>query len=83
MTEPVLAHFGRFGEAMVPVLQAAMPDVEFVACAPDGTPPVDGEVLATLAYDVAGLERAMTPAVRWVHELAWTASPSTWSATGP
>ena len=67
--QPVLAHFGRFGDAMVPVLQAAMPDVEFVACAADGTPPVDGEVLATLAYDVAGLERAMTPAVRWVHVL--------------
>jgi phosphoglycerate dehydrogenase-like enzyme len=67
--QAVLGHFGRFGEAMVPVLQAALPDVELVGCAPDGTPPVAGDVLATLAYDVAGLERALVPSVRWVHVL--------------
>src|SRR5205085_12041515 len=30
---------------------------------------VDGEESAARAYDVAGLERAMAPAVRWVHVL--------------
>jgi phosphoglycerate dehydrogenase-like enzyme len=69
VSEPVLGYFGRFGEAMLSVLQAAMPEVEVVACAPDGTPPVAGEVLATLAYDGAGLEHALVPSVRWVHAL--------------
>jgi len=67
---PVLAHFGSVTEGMLQLLRASVPDVEFVACEPDGTPPPTGsEILVALAYDAGGMERALAPSVRWVHLL--------------
>jgi phosphoglycerate dehydrogenase-like enzyme len=67
---PILAHFGGVTEGMLQLLRAAVLDAEFVACAPDGTPPAtDSEILVALAYDAGGMERALVPSVRWIHLL--------------
>jgi phosphoglycerate dehydrogenase-like enzyme len=68
--KPVLAFFGKWGDGMVSMLRASLPDVTFVGCAPDGTPPpeADGsEILAALASDPGPMTRALAPGVRWVH----------------
>ena len=67
---PILAHFGGVTEGMLQLLRASVRDAEFVACAPDGTPPpTDSEILVALAYDAGGMERALVPSVRWIHLL--------------
>jgi phosphoglycerate dehydrogenase-like enzyme len=71
-TKPILAYFGKWGDGMTGMLRAIAPDETFIGCGTDGTPPpdIDGaDVLATLASDVEGIERAMAPSVRWVHVL--------------
>src|SRR5205085_8298340 len=50
--DTVLAHLGGFDEVLLPALAQAAPDVRFVPCPGDGTPPPEpGEVLVTLLND--------------------------------
>ena len=70
--KPILAYFGKWGDGMTGMLRALAPDETFISCEADGTPPGDAngaDILATLASDVQGIERALAPSVRWVHVL--------------
>ena len=67
---PIVASLGRFS-AMVPLLEAAVPDAEFVAWEAGAPPPEpDVEALVTLPAGGAPGAEALTPAIRWVHVLA-------------
>jgi phosphoglycerate dehydrogenase-like enzyme len=74
MGRTVLAHLTRYAEGILPLLGGAVPGVEFVACAADGSHERSSDVLVTLlddraTRDAAVFARAMTPDVRWVHVL--------------
>lgn len=67
MGRVVRAYLGAYGPAILPLLQAASPDAEFVT---DREQPSD--VLVVLLDDrngFPGLEDAITPDVRWIHVL--------------
>lgn len=63
----VRAHLGPVGSALLPLIQNASPDVEFVL---ERDRP--SEILAVLLDDrsgATGIEEAVTPEVRWIHVL--------------
>jgi phosphoglycerate dehydrogenase-like enzyme len=69
---PILTHLGRFSDGLVPLLEAAMPGSAFVRASGNGAATTGSEILVLLVDDqrgVEGIERALTPAVRWVHVL--------------
>jgi phosphoglycerate dehydrogenase-like enzyme len=70
---PVLAHFGRFGEGLLPVLRAAVAGEEFALYRPDTPaadgPPADAEILVALVSEGSDIGAAIGPAIRWVHVL--------------
>jgi len=74
MGRTVLAHLTRYAEGILPLLRGSLPDVEFVACEPDGSHDRTSDVLVMLLDDRAKLDpqafgRAFTPDVRWIHVL--------------
>jgi phosphoglycerate dehydrogenase-like enzyme len=64
----VAVHGGRFGDALIEGLRAALPEVELVA-AGSPTAAAQADVLVTLADDAAAIEGALTERIDWVHIL--------------
>ena len=67
MGRVVRAHLGPVGSALLPLIQQASPDVEFVV-----EPDRPSEILAVLLDDrsgATGIEEAITSEVRWIHVL--------------
>ncbi|MBV8951407.1 MAG: hypothetical protein JOZ99_11065, partial [Actinobacteria bacterium] len=62
MTISVATHFGGFGDVMLPMLQQAAPDAEFVGA------PAPADVLVMLLHDRPDVA-PMLEGVRWVHVL--------------
>ena len=64
----IRANLGQFGDLMIEGLRAALPD-ERVVLYPDEGEGEPAEIVISLLVKPHGLERALTPEVRWVHVL--------------
>jgi phosphoglycerate dehydrogenase-like enzyme len=65
---PIRANLGRFAPFMIDGLREALPDERFVAFPEEGAGE-PAEIVVTLLVQPHGIERALTPEVRWVHVL--------------
>jgi phosphoglycerate dehydrogenase-like enzyme len=66
---PILGLLGRFSDGLLPLLQASLPDEEFVPVPAPGADLGGAEILVTVLPDPDDLRLALTPHVRWIHIL--------------